>query len=260
MIKNHGMKDRINQICKDLEKQHRIKILFAIESGSRLWRIDSINSDYDVRFVFVRSIEDYLRIDKLEEVIEYKEKNIEFVGFDIYKFSRLLRASNPNTIEWLLSNIVYYGKQPKEFLNFIIRNFDPAAIFYHYFSMCKQNYLKYIKSGNGITYKKYLYAMRGLLNAIYIKKIKKIPPINFNLTLQKKDIIPESIRKRLLKIIEFKKIGKEEEIVENCKTFDSFIEEQLKILKAPKSIKINQSDILMKEVLKIVKRNNIKDI
>lgn len=252
------MKKKINEICKDLEKQHKIKILFAIESGSRLWRIDSIDSDYDIRFVFVRPIEDYLRIDKLKEVIGYEENNIEFVGFDIYKFSKLLRASNSNTIEWLLSDIIYYGKKPKEFLNFIAKNFNPTAMFHHYLSMCRQNYLKYIKSGNKVTYKKYLYAMRGLLNAIYIKKIKKIPPINFNLALQKKNIIPENIRKCLLRIIELKKIGKEEEIIENSKSFDSFIEKQLKMLKAPKSIKINQSNILMNEVLKIVKKNNIK--
>ena len=177
------MKNKIQQICKDLEKQNNIKIIFAVESGSRLWRIDSKNSDYDVRFVFVRPIDDYLRINKLKDVIEYNGENIDVVGFDLYKYGKLLMASNPTVIEWLLSDIVYYGKQPKELLTFIHKNFNPAAIFYHYVSKCKQNYLKYIKSKNKITYKKYLYAMRGLLNALWVKKLKGIPPINFNVSL-----------------------------------------------------------------------------
>lgn len=46
------MKKEIISLCKQLEKEHHIKILFAVESGSRLWRVDSKDSDYDVRFVF----------------------------------------------------------------------------------------------------------------------------------------------------------------------------------------------------------------
>lgn len=248
------MKEKIKQICKDLEKQNNIKILFAVESGSRLWRIESENSDYDVRFVFVRNVDDYLRISKLKDVIEYQENEIDVVGFDIYKYSKLLMASNPTVIEWLISDIVYYGKQPLEFLNFIRKNFDPATIFYHYLSMCKQNYLKYIKSGDKITYKKYLYAMRGLFNAFWVKKMNEIPPINFNVILQKKGLIPENIRGKLFKIISLKKEGKEEEIIGSSKSFDDFIEKQLKTLEAPKSKKINQINTLQKEVLRIVKK------
>ena len=246
------MKNKIQQICKDLEKQNDIKIIFAVESGSRLWRIDSKNSDYDVRFVFVRPIDDYLRINKLKDVIEYNGENIDVVGFDLYKYSKLLMTSNPTVIEWLLSDIVYYGKQPKELLTFIHKNFNPAAIFYHYISMCKQNYLKYIKSKNKITYKKYLYAMRGLLNALWVKKLKEIPPINFNINLQQRELLPEKIRERLLKIIALKKNGKEEEIVENSKIFDNFIEKQLKTLEAPTSKKLKDQNMLDKIILRIL--------
>ena len=246
------MNTRIRELCKDLEKQNNITIVFAIESGSRLWRMDSKNSDYDARFVFVRPVADYLRINKLKEVIEYAEEKIDVVGFDIYKYSKLLMASNPTVIEWLLADIVYYGKQPPEFLDFIHKNFDPAAIFHHYLSMCKQNYLKYLKSGDKVTYKKYLYAMRGLFNALWVLEKNTIPPVNFNLALEKKGLIPENIRERLLRIIALKKEGKEEEIIENNKNFDSFIEKQLKTLEAPLPRRVNQMDALRKEVLGIV--------
>ena len=104
------MKEEIKQLCKDIEKQHNIKILFCIESGSRVWRFESQNSDYDIRFVFVRPIDNYIGINQPDDIIKVgfdKEGNIvekdmflDVVGFDIHKFASLLFKSNPNCIEW----------------------------------------------------------------------------------------------------------------------------------------------------------------
>jgi len=41
----------INKL-NDIEKEHNIKILYAIESGSRGWGVASKDSDYDVRFIY----------------------------------------------------------------------------------------------------------------------------------------------------------------------------------------------------------------
>lgn len=46
------------QILKELaqiEKESKVKIIFAVESGSRAWGISSKDSDNDIRFVFVRT-------------------------------------------------------------------------------------------------------------------------------------------------------------------------------------------------------------
>ena len=45
------MKEVIINLCKEIEKEQNVKILFAIESGSRAWRIDSKDSDYDILIV-----------------------------------------------------------------------------------------------------------------------------------------------------------------------------------------------------------------
>ncbi|MBW8910305.1 MAG: nucleotidyltransferase domain-containing protein, partial [Mesorhizobium sp.] len=44
----------------DLVRSQGVKILFAIESGSRAWGFPSPDSDYDCRFVYVRPVADHL--------------------------------------------------------------------------------------------------------------------------------------------------------------------------------------------------------
>jgi hypothetical protein len=43
--------DRVRNALNALEAVHRVRILFAVESGSRAWGFPSRDSDYDVRFV-----------------------------------------------------------------------------------------------------------------------------------------------------------------------------------------------------------------
>lgn len=55
-----------------IEEKHDIRVLYAIESGSRAWGFPSINSDWDVRYIYVyRNYSAYLQIEDLPENIEY---------------------------------------------------------------------------------------------------------------------------------------------------------------------------------------------
>ncbi|MEK6884988.1 MAG: nucleotidyltransferase domain-containing protein, partial [Nanoarchaeota archaeon] len=83
----------------------------------------------------------------------------------------------------LISDIEYYGKKSEAWKDFAINNFNPTALYHHYKSMCRQNYLKYLKSGSEVTYKKYLYAMRGLLNAKWVVSHKSVPKIDLTETI-----------------------------------------------------------------------------
>ena len=49
LTKRTIMKNKIKKLLQKLEEQYNIKILFAVENGSRVWGIHSENSDYDVR-------------------------------------------------------------------------------------------------------------------------------------------------------------------------------------------------------------------
>lgn len=63
----------IQQRLLRAEQEHEVKILYAIESGSRAWGFHSPDSDYDVRFVYIRPQDWYLSIDVEDrrDVIEY---------------------------------------------------------------------------------------------------------------------------------------------------------------------------------------------
>ncbi len=52
----------IKQKLEEIEQIENIKIIMAVESGSRAWGFASPDSDYDVRFIYARKKEDYLRL------------------------------------------------------------------------------------------------------------------------------------------------------------------------------------------------------
>lgn len=58
------MRQIILEKIREIEQVENVNILFAIESGSRAWGFASPDSDYDVRFVYVRPANEYLRLEK----------------------------------------------------------------------------------------------------------------------------------------------------------------------------------------------------
>ena len=255
----------MKELCKRVERDHNVKILFAVEAGSRAWRMHSKDSDYDVRFVFVRPMEEYIQISQPKDVINIafdSEKNpcpvpgalYDFCGFDIIKFVKLLSTSNPSTIEWLMSDIVYLGEQNLVFKRFALENFNKVSLYHHYKSMCRGNFLKYIKSGDLVTFKKYLYSIRGLINAKWVLQKKSIPPIIFTETLKKmQDSIPEKIYNKLFEIIDLKTQGLEKDRINNIIEFDSYIENFLNDDIQPESENSRVSlDVLNSELRKII--------
>jgi predicted nucleotidyltransferase len=84
----------IQQAVKTVESEEDVVVLLAVESGSRAWGFPSVDSDYDVRFIYIRRPEWYLSID-LEgqrDVIERPlENEIDLSGWDIRKVLKLFQ-------------------------------------------------------------------------------------------------------------------------------------------------------------------------
>ncbi|MFG1795599.1 DNA polymerase beta superfamily protein [Nocardia sp. NPDC049149] len=93
-----------------IEREERVSVRLAIESGSRAWGFPSPDSDYDCRFVYVASLDTYLSPWRTRDVIETPLTGLLDVnGWDLAKALRLLVAGNAVLIEWLMSPIVYRG-------------------------------------------------------------------------------------------------------------------------------------------------------
>lgn len=91
-----------------IEKQYAVRILLAVESGSRAWGFASPDSDYDVRFIYVHKPEEYLRVDAIKDVIEWQlDEVLDINGWDLKKALLAFGKGNPNVMEWANSPIVY---------------------------------------------------------------------------------------------------------------------------------------------------------
>ncbi len=231
------MKELINEKLDEIAFQKRINILFAIESGSRAWGMESSDSDYDVRFVYYYPIREYLRLNSPDDLIQksYDKEGIpmkqegcfiDIEGKDIFRYMELIKKSNPTCIEWAINEELYLGEQPELLKLWIRDNFNPKALYWHYKSMAKANYRKYIENGNDITHKRYLYVLRGLINARFVTQRGFIPPLRFEKTITRTEI-PYQVYKRTFEIIEIKKSGNEKDQIERIPELDFFIEQEL---------------------------------
>ena len=64
------MEALIKEKLQEIEQRENCRILLAVESGSRAWGFASPDSDYDVRFIYVRPKESYLKLNRARDVIE----------------------------------------------------------------------------------------------------------------------------------------------------------------------------------------------
>lgn len=101
-MSNENIREEIMRRLAAVEEERDVRILFAVESGSRAWGFASPDSDYDVRFVYAHKPSWYLSIDleKRRDVIEYPiTDEIDLTGWDVRKALWLYAKSNPAFIE-----------------------------------------------------------------------------------------------------------------------------------------------------------------
>jgi len=68
----------------EVARAERVRIVLAVESGSRAWGFASADSDYDVRFLYVRRVEDYAGLTSPRDVIERPtEGGLDLGGWDL---------------------------------------------------------------------------------------------------------------------------------------------------------------------------------
>lgn len=197
-----NIEEVIQEKLREIEQRENVKVLYAIESGSRAWGVASPDSDYDVRFIYVRPKEYYLRLDKTRDVIEWQlDETLDINGWDLQKMLRLLHGSNPTVFEWKNSPIVYQTSDEwRSISNVVDDYFSAKSGIYHYLSMAKTNYREYLK-GDMVRLKKYFYVLRPLLACEYIRENQESPPMLFEDLLCYLD---GDVKNEILKLLELK--------------------------------------------------------
>ena len=215
---------------RETEETEGVRILLAIESGSRAWGFASPNSDFDIRFIYVRPKDWYLSVDLEDrrDVIEYGiTDDIDLNGWDIRKALRLFWRSNPAFVEWIQSPITYiengcFAECARRLLPEV---YSQESGIYHYRSMAKTNYRSYLKQDQ-VPLKKYFYALRPLLAVRWLERYKTPAPIEFEKLLHLIDDRPDLLAE-IDQLLVKKRNAPEMGLSERVEPLNSFIEDEL---------------------------------
>lgn len=176
------MHDTIQNLLREISETHRVRILLAVESGSRAWGFPSTDSDFDVRFLYVPEHEWYLSLYEERDVIEHTSDDdlLDLNGWELRKAFRLLLKGNAAVYEWLQSPVIYGADE-----RFLLRTWELAP---HYFPL-KAGLYHYIGLVKGvledlmapqIKVKRTFYGIRAALAARWILEQRTVPPMTYD--------------------------------------------------------------------------------
>ena len=218
------MNNIIIKELKEFEKQNNAKILLAIEAGSRTWGFESKDSEYDVRFIYVKDKNHYLQLNEQKDVIELVHTDeLDIVGWDLKKFLKLMKKSNPSVYEFLHISSIYI--EDESFYK--IREVAPHYFFWkdlawHYFSMSYKHDRRYILNTTP-TKKRYLYAIRGIFSAYWVIDHKSVPPTDFEII--KNEFCPKNLIPIVDGLVVDKKCGIANEKCDRIGSLDKMLEQ-----------------------------------
>ena len=244
-----SIKEKLTQI----EQRENIRILYACESGSRAWGfaspdckaetcysacktaesrpksvacLDQTYSDYDVRFIFVRPVEDYLRVKELPDFIDAELNEVyDINGWDLKKFFKQLYKSNPVLFEWANSPIFYRTTQEWESVKAIMKEYVlQVAMIHHYRGMAKSNVRSNFATSE-VVLKKYLYVLRPVLACVWIMQKHTVPPTEFMKLVE--EVLPEELKALVDELLAVKLKSGEKEKGARIPQIDLLIESKL---------------------------------
>jgi hypothetical protein len=245
---------------RELEARHGVTVLYACESGSRGWGFASPDSDYDVRFLYVNRLAWYLTVQPGRDVIElpisaehghpapgYRSHppggsqppwggpapaELDISGWDLRKALGLLLQSNPVLIEWLRSPIMYMEEAAAmaRLRELAGRCFSPLRGYHHYVAMARKNFRGYLQ-GEEVRYKKYLYVLRPLLAARWIREQPGLPPMRFA-ELAQASVHDPALVDEINRLLEVKMRAGEAATSARWPGLHRFIEEELAVAEA----------------------------
>lgn len=219
-----ALRTRIQAELDTIEREEAVEILLAVESGSRAWGFPSRDSDYDVRFLYVRPIESYLAVTPPRDVIERPvDAVLDVNGWDIRKALQLMLRSNAVLIEWLTSPVRYRDWHQADDLLALARSAaNLTALAYHYQHQARRSFDALGSGGGTASLKAYCYALRSALAIAWIRQRGEAPPMDVG-TLMAGVSLPKELVEQVRHVIARKALATEAETMPRSVTFDAFI-------------------------------------
>ncbi len=219
------MKAQIIKKLMEIEASEGIRILFACESGSRGWGFPSIDSDYDLRFFYVRKTEDYTRLFPLATEMRFPIiDDLDLVGWDLFKVLTLLYKSNAGPFEWIQAPVVYYEFNgfKTSFRTIIGNYFDAGRHAHHYLGIVRSKIEDLQRETNKL--KSLFYILRSLLAADWNITYRSYAPMTL---AELSVLLPDVVKMEVLEL-QLLKSQVDEGFIYNCSaTIRNYIETRL---------------------------------
>ena len=221
------MEKYIQNKLSEIEKEENIRILFAVESGSRAWGAISPDSDYDVRFIYSRPKEYYLRLDQTKDTLIFPiNDNLDINGWDLDKALKLLYKSNPTLFEWFSSPIIYRKTDISDrFAPLLDYYFSAQTCMHHYLGIAETKFKHDVLSRTETTPKKYLYILRPILACKWI--IDKNSPAPILLSALKSTYLDEAYESVVERLLQLKTEKPEVHYIPKVECIDNYIKNSL---------------------------------
>lgn len=216
---------------KEIEKKENVKILHAVESGSRAWGFASPDSDYDVRFIYVRDRDSYLSLQGMKDFLDWELNDVlDINGWDLKKALQHFHKSNATLFEWANSPVVYWTTDEwKELYESTARQyFSTKSALYHYYGTANKNYKEHL-SADMVKYKKYFYVLRPILACKWIEQRKCPPPVLFEKLAA--SVLEEDMKPVVAELLEKKVRMSESDKAPRVEALDQYIEKNLEYYK-----------------------------
>lgn len=215
---------------RTLAAEDGVRVLLAIESGSRAWGFPSPDSDYDVRFLYARSRDWYLQLQPGRDVIEQPiVDEVDLNGWDVRKAILLLLKSNAVIGEWIESPIRYQDDDPaiEKLRIFADDVLDPRALAHHYASLGRNAAERWLGGDEAVPVKRYFYALRPALAIRCLRQNPALrPPMNLQALIAASDV-PEALAHDIAVLVEAKSRTREHSNGARMPALDALIRAEL---------------------------------
>lgn len=163
-----------------IEAEYGVRILYAGEVGSRARGVASSDADFDVRFLFVYPVAEYLKLAEPPHEIQVRDGLWDIRGLDLKEALRQLKSGEPQTVSWLYTDPAYrnhplFETEMKKRLEMLA----PVSKLWWHLNHRATDVKAQLAKGPQATYKLLLSAAEMALGLKFLNAQEELPPLDF---------------------------------------------------------------------------------